>query len=192
MTLPAPTKRILFAGRLVARKGCGWFVREVLPLLPEEIGLDIAGTAWDEREREILAHPRVTLLGNLTQAQLAEAYAAALCVIIPNIDVPSGEFEGFGLVAPEAAAAGGVVLAADRDGLRDAVIDQETGFLLESGNSQEWSKRIVEIANWETAARRQFVARAQRTAIERYSWQRVAQAGHDIYSSADIAESFHD
>ena len=38
------------------------------------------------------------------------------------------EYEGFGLVATEAAASGGIVLAANLDGLKDAVMNNRIGF----------------------------------------------------------------
>ena len=44
-----PGRHVLFAGRLVKRKGLAWFVREVLPKLPDDIRLKVAGTVWDER-----------------------------------------------------------------------------------------------------------------------------------------------
>ena len=52
---------------------------------------------------------------------------------MPNISVP-GDVEGFGIVAIEAAACGTPVVASDIQGIRDAVIDGETGFLLEERN----------------------------------------------------------
>ena len=166
---------ILFAGRLVERKGAAWFIRDVLPGLPEGLRLQVAGTVWDKAEAALLDHPRVEFLGRLQGAALARAYARALCVIVPNIPVKSGEYEGFGLVAPEAAAAGGVVLAAACDGLLDAVIDGETGFHIAPGDAAAWQARIAEIAGWTDEKRRTFVTRAQAIAAEFYSWPRVAR-----------------
>ncbi len=178
---PASDRAILFAGRLVERKGCGWFVREVLPRLPATLRLKVAGPEWIGSEAQALADDRVEYLGSLGPAELAGAYAQALCVVVPNIEVASGEFEGFGLVAPEAAAAGGVVLAADHGGLRDAVIDGETGFLVPAGDAAAWAARISEIAAWDPARRRAFVQAAQATAREHYSWERVARETLAVY-----------
>lgn len=165
---------ILFVGRLVERKGCGWFVREVLPLLPETIRLRVAGTGWHEAEQAALSDPRVEFLGPLRGQALVEAYTSAMCVVVPNIDLPNGEYEGFGLVAPEGAAAGGVVLAAASGGLTDAVIDGETGLLVPAGNAAAWAERILEVAGWSRDRRCAFIAGAMARAAEHYSWGRVA------------------
>lgn len=167
---------ILFAGRLIQMKGCSWFVREVLPHLPTSIRLQIAGTGWDESEAAVIDDPRVDYLGCLNTDDLTRAYANALCVILPNIEPANGQHEGFGLVAPEAASAGGVVLASDHGGLRDAVIDGETGHLLPVGEAKAWIDAILQTASLSKSERTQFCQNAQAKARQHYSWDRVARS----------------
>lgn len=174
-TATVHNRKILFAGRLVIRKGCRWFVEEVLPLLPEGTILQIAGTGWDESEGAVLDHPQIEYLGCLDQQSLAQAYNQAMCVIIPNIKPENGEYEGFGLVAVEAAAAGGLVLAADHGGLRDAVIAGETGILLPIGDAENWALKISEVSAWEHVRRQQFCRSAQAKVRQYYTWERVAR-----------------
>jgi len=183
-----PSRTILFAGRLVRRKGCAWFIRNVLPLIPEDVTLDVAGTVWDEEEKTALRDQRVRFLGPVSQQELAERYAQALCVVVPNIDAGNGEYEGFGLIAPEAAAAGGVVLAADHGGIKDAVIDGETGFLLPSEDAARWADAIARIAEWSEAQRSEFTGHASQLAREHYSWPRVARETLEAYALADMPE----
>jgi glycosyltransferase involved in cell wall biosynthesis len=173
---------VLFVGRLVERKGCGWFIREVLPLLPAGTRLVVAGTAWDADERAALQAPGVEFLGPVHGAALTELYRRAKCVVVPNIVVSSGEYEGFGLVAPEAAAAGGLVLAARCGGLTDAVIDGTSGLLVEAGIPAAWRDAIAAVSNWDRAARRRFLCRAQAAAIEHFSWDRVARETFQAYA----------
>jgi glycosyltransferase involved in cell wall biosynthesis len=180
-------RAILFAGRLVRRKGCGWFIANVLPLLEDSMVLKVAGAAWDESELQALAHPRVRHLGVLGPVELAREYAGSLCVIVPNIDVPQGEYEGFGLVAPEAAAAGGVVLAAHCGGLTDAVIDGVTGTLLPSGDAPAWADAVQRIAGWNEAERAAFIAQSQARAAAHFSWTRVARQTLDAYALETIS-----
>ncbi len=164
---------ILFAGRVTKRKGCDWFVRNVLPLLPDHVRLSVIGTRWDTREDEALENPRVDFLGPKDQSDLARHYAKAGCVIVPNIELANGEYEGFGLVAPEAASAGGVVLASATGGLLDAVIDEKTGFLIKAGDAQAWANKILEVLAWSEAKRGQFVRGSQAAATCHYNWHRV-------------------
>lgn len=172
---------LLFAGRLVTRKGCGWFVREVLPLLAPSTRLRIAGTAWDESEAHVLDHPQVEFLGPLDRDALTAAYAKAMCVIVPNIEPANGEFEGFGLVACEAAAAGGIVLAARTGGLVDAVRDGETGFLLPSSDARAWSKAIEGVSAWSDEERADFVKTSTARIRKDYAWPRVARETVKLY-----------
>lgn len=166
---------ILFSGRLIPLKGCRWFIEAVLSQLPEMIVLEVAGTIWDSDEGAALQTPRVHYLGRLDQAELHRRMAAALCVVVPNIELENGEFEGFGLVAVEAAAAGGVVVAARHAGLKEAVKDGETGFLVAPGEADPWIDKISEIAGWRTEERVNFTARARAVAANYYTWERVAR-----------------
>ncbi len=178
----APNRRILFAGRLIPQKGCRWFIETVLPHLPEDITLDVAGALRDPEETKALEHPRVTYLGILDPGALARTYGEALCVIVPNIDPgPRPSFEGFGLVAVEAAAAGGIVLAAAHSGLNDAVIDGVTGRKLPSGKPEAWIAAITDIAAWSPDTRAEAVARATKGARAQYSWDRVARETFAAY-----------
>lgn len=172
---------ILFAGRLVERKGCGWFINNVLPLLPNTTRLRVAGTLWDTTETEMLDHPQVDYIGNLGRDALTTAYRKAMCVIVPNIEPASGEYEGFGLVAAEAAAAGGLVLAADCGGLKDAVIHGETGTLVKSGDAQAWCNEIERIENLPKEVRIHFLSLSRIRAINHFCWGRVARETAEIY-----------
>lgn len=182
---PAPDfdrRQLLFAGRLITQKGLSWFVGDVLPLLPTDTRLTVIGTPWDKSEEGALAHPQVEFLGRKTQEELAHHFSSAVCVIVPNIKRENGEFEGFGLVACEAASAGGLVLAADTGGLSDAVKDQETGILIEAGNAQKWAEKIAEILAQDAAERAKFLSRSQQLAQDHYSWSRVAAQTALAYS----------
>lgn len=175
-------KELLFAGRLVTRKGLGWFVREVLPLLPQDIRVSVIGTRWDASEESALDHPQVDFLGGMPQAELAIRFAEAGCVIVPNIEPANGEYEGFGLIAPEAASAGGVVLASASGGLTDAVRDGETGFLIGAGYADAWAAKVAEVLEWDPATRGGFIANAQNVAHSHYAWERVAQETAQVYA----------
>jgi len=179
-----PGSFILFAGRLIRQKGFAWFATEVLPLLPPEITMKVAGTVWDEDERGALNSDRVTYLGPLDQGPLGELMARAICVVIPNIPTGPGHFEGFGLVAVETAVAGGVVIASRMDGFTDSVLDDLTGFLVEPMSATDWVAKINEVASWPPDVRRSFTDRASAKARSYFAWERVARKTIEIYRAA--------
>ena len=153
----------------------------MLPALPEEINLRVAGIEWDKGESEALKSPRVTYLGPLSRDELNKEYAAALAVVLPNINMLNGEFEGFGLVATEASASGGVVLASRQGGLIDAVKHGETGFLLPASMAAIWIEKITEVSNWSESTRIKFIKKSILTASVYYSWARVAKDIESLY-----------
>ena len=181
----APARYVFYVGRLINRKGCAWFIRDVLPRLAEDIRLKVAGTIVDESEREALDHPRVDYLGPVFGDELSTLRRDAIAVLVPNIAAEGvAGFEGFGLTAVEGAAAGGVVLAAEIDGVADAVIDGETGFLLPPEDAAAWARRIAEIDAWDTQERRAFLKGVLIAMQRDYSWNRVADATFAAYARA--------
>ena len=63
---------------------------------------------------------------------------------MPNIKVP-GDMEGFGIVVLEAGSYGLPVIASNIEGIKDAVIDGKTGFLVGAGNAKEYIKKMNEL-----------------------------------------------
>lgn len=179
-----PTRKertLLYAGRLTAPKGCRWFIENVLPQLPKDVTLKVAGTIWDATEESALAAPRVSYLGPLSSDDLRLAYAQADCVILPNLPTQGSGFEGFGLVAVEAAAAGGLVLASAHTGLKDALIDGETGLALPPGDADAWRDALNDILAWPEIERERFVRHAVTVVKQHFNWSRVAKSTFEAY-----------
>lgn len=180
-----PENYVLFVGRLVARKGVGWFIREVLPNLPEGLTLKVAGTVWDADEGAALQSPRVDFLGPVFGHDLLQQRRKALAVIMPNKPLWDGDFvEGFGLTALEAGADGAVLLASALDGIVDAVEDGVTGVLVEAGNKAAWVEAIENVSNWSPDYRASFLQNARQRIRERYNWHRVADQTISIYKAS--------
>lgn len=166
-------KCVLFVGRLVERKGCAWFIEQVLPQLPDA-HLHIVGDGKELNRCQQLVQQlhlteRVRFHGQVSAKELAGHYGAAQALIMPNIVVP-GDMEGFGLVALEAAACGLPVVAADLEGIRSVVIDGSTGILVKSGQIQAWIQAIQRVFSTPFAPEqiRQQIA-------QRFSWQAVGK-----------------
>lgn len=175
-------KFILFVGRLARRKGLSWFIKNVLPELPKEIRLKVAGVKWDDDEFKTLASSdRVDYLGPVYGDALAKLRMEAIAVIMPNLNFDGKDFEGFGLTAIEAAADGGVILASQIDGINDAVVDGETGFLLPSASKDDWIKKINEISSWSPQYRKKFIIFSRRYIEKNFTWDLVAKRTLEVY-----------
>jgi glycosyltransferase involved in cell wall biosynthesis len=180
-----PDNYVLYLGRVMARKGPGWFAERVADALPDGIGFKVLGTVWEQAElAKIEASDRSEYLGVLDKAKERALCERAIAVVLPNRENRSGQdIEGFGLVAVEVAALGVPAVAANTEGLQDAVIDGVTGFLVEPGKEDAWIRKIQEIHAWSPAERRRFIDRSLETLDARFSWERVAREMVEIYAT---------
>jgi glycosyltransferase involved in cell wall biosynthesis len=142
---PSPGNTLLFVGKLTEQKGVDVLlkalagVRRVIPA----VRLKIVGDGPAEKTLKKLAadlqvSDLVTFTGKLSNARVMQEYDDALLVIVPSKYV-----ESFGLVGIEAMSRGRVVIASRIGGLPDLVDDDETGFLVEPGNIDDLSSRII-------------------------------------------------
>lgn len=170
---------LLFVGRLVARKGAAWFVREVLPELLRahpQLRLVLVGDGPERRAIEVAARDsvasgRVTIAGGVDDRTKWSLYARCDAVVVPNVSI-DGDVEGFGIVAIEAGAAGKPVFAADLEGLRDAVTDDVNGWRLPPQDAGAWRAALL----LRLKDRRQLVAQgdaAREHVARNYDWESI-------------------
>ena len=176
--LPDGAAFLFSVGRQVERKGTAWFVREVMPRLPEHVHYWVAGDgpelpAIEAAAAEAGVADRVRLLGRVSETALTEALAAADLFVMPNVPVP-GDMEGFGVVMLEAALSGTPVVASRLEGIRDVVIDGDNGYFVAPRDADGYADRITALlADCDALAA--LSARAARTSRERFAWPSVAR-----------------
>jgi phosphatidylinositol alpha-1,6-mannosyltransferase len=178
---------MLTVGRLVPRKGHAWFVERVLPRIlavwPEACYVMVGAGPEEQRIRSLVARSRVGanafLLGRVPSDDAACAYAGADLFIMPNLPW-RGDMEGFGLVALESAAHGLPVLAADLEGIRDAVVPGHTGYLLKSGDAELWSATVLRLLA-DQRALKDLGAEACATAQAQYTWSKMADQYESLF-----------
>ena len=80
----------------------------------------------------------VTVLGSLPQAEVAARFAAADCLVLPSRN------ESFGMVVPEALAAGLPVLVSDRVGAAELVQEGKNGWVVPAGDAGALAERMLD------------------------------------------------
>src|SRR5439155_14667299 len=83
--------------------------------------------------------PLVEIRQKLTDSALSDTYRESAVFVMPSLK------EGFGLVFLEAMAQGKPVIAGNHGGTPELVVDGETGFLVNYGDSLEISYRLVQL-----------------------------------------------
>lgn len=115
-----------------------------------------------------------TWLGHLAdETSMALAYNAADLLVVPSRQ------ESFCQTAAEALACGTPVVAFDTTGLRDVVDHQVDGYLAQPYDAQDLANGITSILASDSA--KEMAMRARRTAIDRFSMEKVAGRYADLY-----------
>lgn len=181
------TRTLLTVGRLVPRKGVAWFISEVLPQLVKRYGALqylVIGTGDDKKniEKAITAakmKDHVRLLGKVPDDVRRAAYNGADVFVMPNINVP-GDMEGFGLVLLEAALCARPIVAANTEGIADAIHPGKNGLLVPSGDAALFAEKITAfLADPEQAA--SFGGRSRAYTMQHFQWGVLAAQYMDIY-----------
>jgi len=144
---------IVCISRMVVRKGQDVLVR-ALPRIRErvpEAALLLVGDGPHrpkvEREVDRLGlREHVLLAGRVPGPELPEYYAAGTVFCMPARSRRAGlEQEGLGICYLEAAATGLPVVAGDSGGAPDAVLDGETGFVVDGRDQNAVADRCIEL-----------------------------------------------
>ncbi len=117
-----PHPYFLALGRLVPYKRFDLLIDLANQL---RLPLKIAGTGDDFSRLRSLAGPTVEVLGHVPDDALPALYSNATCLLFPQV-------EDAGIVPLEAQASGIPVIAYEKGGVRDVVIEGVTGLLLDA------------------------------------------------------------
>jgi len=142
---------IVCVSRLMARKGQDELIR-ALPKIHQtapNASLIIVGDGPYRKDLERLVKKLrlenfVHLTGKVSQTELSKWYAAGDIFAMPCRTRMGGwDVEGLGIVFLEGSATGLPVIVGDSGGAVDAVIDSETGYLVNGTNTAEIADRIA-------------------------------------------------
>lgn len=178
---------LLSVGRLSTRKGLREFVTEVLPRIAAvrpEVLLVVVGDAPVNALHAEAQSPdsiraaaaaagvaqNLRLIGTVTDlVKLGQLYAAASVHVFPVRQIP-GDPEGFGMVAVEAAAYGLQTVAYDCGGIRDAVAQGCSGWLIPPGDAAGFADAVL------TALARPLALEALCKHARRFAWPQFGES----------------
>lgn len=176
----APEGYLLYFGRLdVIQKGLDTLLQAVAILTSKrpEVEMRIAGRGKDmdrvaSMARELGIERNVRLLGAVDEAERQRLFAGAAVQLMPS------RFEGFGMVAAEAMAAGVPLVAAASGSLPEVVDPPRGGVLVPAGDAPALAAGVERLLD--DAAARERLSSSARVSAERFRWGAVADAHYEF------------
>lgn len=170
---------LLSLGRLIKRKGHVWFIENVFIHLPENYIYIIAGNGNEfdtiaETIRRLNLDKRIRLLGYVTEREKPCLFELADLFIMPNI-YDENDQEGFGIVLLEAGSYSLPSIAANIEGITDAIIDGKTGILVEEKNASAYLEAITHPNINRDGILPELTAR--------YDWSAISQTYHQAFKA---------
>jgi phosphatidylinositol alpha-1,6-mannosyltransferase len=181
---------VLTVGNLVERKGHDMVIRTLPKLIrriPELTYLIVGnGTHRETLDRlawEVGVRDRIVFAGHVDAADLPAVYALGDVFVMPSRVQPAEcEVEGFGLVYLEANACGKPVIGGRSGGIPEAIVDGETGFLVDPEAADEIAQRLEAILTDRELA--EGMGRRGRARVQaHFSWADAATRVHDIVTT---------
>jgi glycosyltransferase involved in cell wall biosynthesis len=172
---------LLTVGRLVARKGVNYFIREVLPGIVRSekeavyfvVGEGPHQSAIEQSIGELGLDSHVVLFGRVDKDLLSALYRIADIFVMPNIPV-EGDMEGFGIVTLEACLECLPVVASDLEGIKDAITHGENGCLVDVRNTEKFISTIVGLIQ-DRSHRKELGTKAREFVISHFSWHDIGE-----------------
>ena len=179
--LPIDTPRLLCLGRLHPQKGFDLALSALATITDRfpHVHLTIVGDgperlALERQAAELNLSSVVDFLGWVSPDDVPMLINRATMVLIPS------RWEGFGLVALEAASMARPVIASCVGGLPEVVAHKETGLLVESENSRALAEAMVFFLTHPKDAEQMGLA-ARKRARELFSWEQCVAAYNTLY-----------
>lgn len=177
---------VLTVARLVPHKGQDVTMQVIASMgnAHGRVHYVLVGEGHDEQRLRRLASSlgigdRVHLTGALSDGDIAEAYATAdVYMGLSRVDSAINA-EGFGISFVEAAASATPSIAGDSGGVRSAVRDGETGFVVPPDDTAAVASALGRLLG-DQALRRRMGDAGRRAAETHYNWERVARETLDF------------
>ncbi len=157
--IPAPM--VLFLGRLENRKGIDLFLK-TYPLVKNKVPAVkyvIAGREFQHYQH----HPDIKFLDYVSEEEKQKLFSQTWVYVVPS------RIEGYGISVIEANATGTFVIANTVEGLKESVVDGETGILTDCYNPQIFAEEII---YWLDLKKLRAKEKSCRRWAKRHGWQK--------------------
>ncbi len=180
-------KIILFPGRLTTWKGQEMFLEALNKVnihLGHEVftavilGSDQGRDLYKKKLIRLVEQYRLTnqviFIENCNHMPLA--YKISDFVVSASI-----EPEAFGRISVEAQSMQKPILASNLGGSKETIIDNKTGLLFEAGNSEEMSKKIIELLNLDESTLKQMGIEGRKNVINKFNVEKMCFSTYSEY-----------
>lgn len=172
-------KKILSVGRIVERKGFDAMIEALARMnkdYPNFNYLLVGEGEYKKKLQKMLTQPayesianKVIFVGKVPDNELACYFKLCDVFAMPSRRLSTDDVEGFGIVYLEANLFGKPVIGGDSGGVRDAVKDGKTGFLVDPTDTGMIADAVLKLLRDPERARRMGQA-GQKRVLEEFNW----------------------
>ncbi len=174
---------LLFVGRISRQKGIFQLLDAMAQLQDVNVKLVLCASAPDtpgleaELRAQVGANPQIIWINEMVpKPQVIQLYSHASIFVCPSV------YEPFGIINLEAMACQAPVVASRVGGIKEVVVDGETGLLVPPDHPRELAAAIRRLLN-ETGLREQFRAQGRKRVEQLFSWQAIARRTVTLYEA---------
>ncbi|SFK20995.1 glycosyltransferase family 4 protein [Methylophaga sulfidovorans] len=167
--------RIGVVGRLVEKKGIDTLISALVIMRTQfsDFIVEIAGSGPLEEElkqqvKQLELTEKVIFLGPLPHDQVVKFVTELDLFVLPCKKDKQGDMDGIPVVLMEAMMVGTAVISSKISGIPELVVDEETGKLIEPGNSEQLAAAMFELINDE-ALREQLISNAEKKVQQEFA-----------------------
>jgi glycosyltransferase involved in cell wall biosynthesis len=167
---PKRQQQVLFVGRLVEKKGCGFLIKAMESVQRELPEAELIVIGDGPRRAELEGEARRSLkkyrfMGVQTSAVVQQQMQEAALLCVPSVTASDGDSEGLPIAVYEAQASGLPVAAFASAGIPEAITHGETGFLAPERDCNQLAEYLALLLK--NGELRERFSRAAREQIER-------------------------
>ncbi len=175
-----PKVKILFIGRLIARKGLQYVVQALpeiqrltgIPFEVEVVGTGAMRAQLDSMAEKLGVSHLIKYMGTITYDKLHESYQGA------DIFVLTSESEGMPAVTLEAMGCGLPIVTTNVPGNQEIVREGENGYLINVGDTEKLAQSLAKLIA-DDELRKKMGARS-RQFVQAYEWREIVKRYENI------------